>query len=96
MAGMGEFEALVPEPKESIEPKYRSIFGSPMGREVLADILTECHFGSTLNPDNPAQVAEHNIGVMILAKCGIFGPGTRVNVINALCNIIPRQGGVER
>ena len=91
-----EFEALIGEPVDDVEPKYRYTFGSPMGREVLADILAECHFGSTLNPDNPAQVAEHNIGVMILAKCGIFGPETRVDVINALCNIIPKQGGVER
>ena len=85
---MDDFEAL-----QSIEieegSKYRWLFSSPMGREVLADLLTECHFGITLDPDNKVQVAEYNVGVMILTKCGIFGEKNKMDVINSLCNIIP-------
>ena len=86
-----EFEALIPtEPEEDIGGKYRHIFSSPMGRDVLSDILTECHFGMTLDPDNKAQIAEFNVGMMVLAKCGILGPDTKKDVINALCGVTPK------
>lgn len=69
-----------------IEEKYRHVFTSPLGKDVLADILLDCHFGCTLDPDNKVQVAEYNVAVNILAKCGIFGPEREALVINALIN----------
>ena len=94
---MDEFEALQPKVEyDDVGSKYRSIFTSPLGREVLADLLRECHFGSTLDPDNKVQTAEYNVGVMVLAKCGVFGPETKMDVINALLNVIPKSKEVER
>jgi hypothetical protein len=69
--------------------KYRAIFLTPMGLEVLADILEMCHFGCTLDPDNKVMVSEHNLGVVILSKCGIFSKGTKDSVIMALATVIP-------
>jgi hypothetical protein len=73
--------------------KYRLVFGSPVGQEVLADILTMTHFGCTLNPDNKAQVAEHNIGIAILAEMGIFSRETKMDVIRALQGVVPEVKG---
>lgn len=67
--------------------KYRAVFINEMGLEVLADILRECHFGETLDPDNKVQVAEYNVGIMIMAKCGVFSPANLHNAIRALCSI---------
>lgn len=69
--------------------KYQLIFNSPIGQEVLADILTMTHFGETLNGDNPHQIGQYNIGVTILARMGIFAQGTKLNVLRALLAITP-------
>jgi len=73
--------------------KYRAAFGGPIGQEVLADILTMTHFGETLNPDNPVQVAEYNVGVSILAKMGVFSFDTKGDVIKALQSVAPNNAG---
>ena len=71
---------------DELSQKYRHIFTSPLGREVLADILSDLHFGCTLDPDNKAQIAEYNVGTTILFKCGVFGPERDMDVMNALLN----------
>lgn len=71
--------------------KYRAVFMSPLGLEVLGDILTTCHFGCTLDPDNPANVAEYNVGVTILNRCGVFHQGTLPQVLNAFTAITPQE-----
>lgn len=77
---------------EAEREKYRAVFGiSVYGKEVLGDILSTCHFGCTLDPDNPAQVGEYNVGVTVLAKMGVFSAGTLNEVIEALTNIIPEK-----
>lgn len=76
-----------------LSDKYRKVFGDPIGREVLADILTMTHFGETLNPDNPVKVSEYNVGIAILAKMGVFSAGTRPDVVNALAAISPKHAG---
>jgi len=60
------------EDTEAMNRRYRNVFGSPEGRAVLGDILTTCHFGETLNPENPVQVAEYNVGLAIAFKAGVF------------------------
>ena len=76
---------------KEIRAKYRTVFlQGTVGRDVLADILIDlCKFGTTLNPENPAQVAEHNVGVAILSKCGIFSEETKDDVIRALAGVVP-------
>jgi hypothetical protein len=71
---------------DELSQKYRHIFLSPLGLEVLVDILQDCHFGCTLDPDNKVQIAEYNVGITILAKCGVFGPDRDVPVMNAMIN----------
>ncbi len=76
--------------------KYRHVlFGSEMGKEVLGDILTMCRFGATLDPDNQAMVAEHNVGTVILMNCGVFAPKTGMQVINALTAVMPEKNQEE-
>lgn len=78
-------------PKE-VTDKYRAVFfGSPMGLEVLGDILNDCHYGSTLDMENPHQIAEYNVGVVILAKCGVLGGEVMQDVVRALSTIMPTQ-----
>ena len=73
-----------------IQAKYRAVFiTSSLGKDVLADILQLCHFGSTLDPDNQVQVSEYNVGVAILNRCGIFAEDTLEDVIRALASVVP-------
>jgi len=75
---------------EKIQAKYRELFlNNTLGQDVLADILQLCKFGCTLDPDNKVQVAEYNLGVIILHRCGIFAEDTLENVIRALANVVP-------
>jgi hypothetical protein len=70
--------------------KYRQVFlNSPLGLDVLTDLLTELGFGSTLDPEKPYQVHQHNLAVVLLAKCGIFGKGTMRDVVASLASVSP-------
>ncbi len=87
-----EFEALQTKPVENeMEGKYRMVFSSSVGREVLADILTMCHLMEVPDASNSHRCGEQGIGILILAKCGILGPDTKLDVINALLNVIPKR-----
>ena len=81
------------EPDRELKQKYRHIFiNSEMGREVLRDILLSfCHYGQFLEY-NQAQIAEHNVGVSILIRCGIMDGDNIANSLNGLFNSI---GGSE-
>lgn len=59
--------------ERELRERYRAIFGTPIGRAVLTDILLGlCHFCGSLDPDNAAQIAEYNVGVAIAAKAGLL------------------------
>lgn len=49
---------------------FQQVLGTGPGTKVLAHILEMCHFGVTLNPNNPAEIAEYNLGITILALSG--------------------------
>lgn len=82
----------MPKAPDTIQSKYRIVFlQGTLGQDVLQDILSLCHFGSTLDPDNKVQVAEYNVGVAILHRCGIFEEETFEQVIRALANVVPSK-----
>ena len=74
----------------NINEKYRIVFGSVLGREVLADILINlCNFAMILDTNDPRAIAEYNIGIRILETMKIFTSKTnKIDVINTLCNNI--------
>jgi len=76
---------------EIVEAYRKTFLGTKFGKDVLADILRACHFGCTLDPDDKVVVAEHNVGMVILAKLGIFSKGTEEQVIAALAAVMPPQ-----
>lgn len=53
-----------------VQQHYKNVFSGPEGRVVLGDILTLLHFGETLNPNDPAMVAEYNVGLTIARMSG--------------------------
>jgi len=59
--------------KEMIQ-RYKNVFGTEEGKIVLGDILTLCRFGETLDPKDPAQVSEYNVGLTILRMAGALDP----------------------
>jgi len=59
--------------KEMVQ-RYHNVFGTGEGRVVLRDILTLTHFGDTLDPQDPVQVAEYNVGLTILRMAGALDP----------------------
>ena len=79
-----------------IKEKYQYILCRGIGLDVLADILVMCHFGSSLDLEDKHQVAEHNVGVAILAKCGIFGnPKVSMESIVRALSSLPLVAGSE-
>lgn len=64
-----EAEALA---AKELQQLYINVFASPEGRKVLGHILSEGHFFTTLDPDNPAQIAEHNFAKLLAYRAGIF------------------------
>ena len=55
-----------------MQQRYRNTFSTGEGRRVMGDILTLGHFGETIDPNNPAAVAEHNFAVVIARMAGVF------------------------
>lgn len=81
------FEGLVPEVDEELTDKYRLLFMSDVGAEVLADILVNfCHFGAYVPPENQAAVGQHNVGMAILSRLGTFNAGKKP-VVTALLGV---------
>lgn len=70
---MVDVEQRIREAQE-MQHRYRNIFGTPEGRRVLGDILTLGHFGVTLNPNDPVQVAEYNVALTIARMAGALDP----------------------
>ncbi len=87
------FEGLQEQTKSDLRPKYRLLFLTEIGREVLADILvTLCHFGLYLDPEDKAQIGQYNVGVSILSRIGIFSTAVEAReMVNALLNVPIRQ-----
>lgn len=48
------------EKKIQLKEKYRELFQTPLGQEVLVDILRESKFFSVLQGDNPYAVCYHD------------------------------------
>ncbi len=93
---MGEFDLGNQDPRKDIRAKYRALFDSPIGREVLRDILINAEFGSILHPENYIKFMWHNIAITILKECGMIGPDLMDQVVNGFCNVIPTNKEVER
>ncbi len=76
------------DPDEQLKQKYRHIFiNSEMGREVLRDILlTFCHYGQFLE-FNQKAIADHNVGVSILIRCGVLDGDNIEKSLNGLFNV---------
>jgi len=72
-----------------MEKKYRNVLiSTSMGIDVLADILVSfCHFGCFIETDY--QMAQHNVGVNILARIGIFSPENKENSIRTMVSALP-------
>lgn len=71
--------------------KYRALFLTPLGREVLTDILFELRFGCSIDFQNPLQVTQHNVAVMLLNKLGILAYGTLNDVVDSLASVSPKE-----
>lgn len=67
----------------TLQDKYREIFSTGAGRDVLADILVNfCHFGCFLKSEK--EVAEYNVGISILAQMGIIAKGKVLDFVNKI------------
>lgn len=58
--------------QSEITQTYRNVFGTAEGLVVLGDILTQGHFGVTLDGENRDQIAEYNFALMIATRAGVF------------------------
>lgn len=70
--------------------KYRAVFNTPMGQEVLADILVnKLHFGCYLEK-NVGDIALNNTAIAILSTLGIVSKGNGLEVIRSLMTVTPK------
>jgi hypothetical protein len=69
--------------------KYRSVFCSEIGEEVLNDILWEAGHGRSIGYMTDVQRGAYDLGTTILNKMGIYIGTTRREVTNALLNVSP-------
>jgi hypothetical protein len=77
---------------ENRREKYRMVFGSEIGLEVLTDILDACHLGQPLNADNPQFIGEYNAGARILAILGAFESSEVLpKTVSALFSVTPGE-----
>ena len=65
-------------PPKELSVKYQATFNTPMGRDVLADIVS--HAFEVLHDEN--DMHQHNNAIMILVKLGLIKRGPE-GVLNA-------------
>ncbi len=99
---IGLEERIEQEAKERREliAKYRlTLIHSPMGRDVLADILQSARFLQVQTPGDPKDAAGQNFSIIILQRCGILTEHTSMReVVDALAEIVPKEyyGDLEK
>ena len=75
---------------DELKAKYRALFLSDMGQDVLADILVEfCHFGVFHVGGNAEQDGAYNVGISIMSRMGILEPGMDKDLVRAMCATAP-------
>ena len=62
------------DPERDMATRYRNVFGTPEGRIVLGDILTQGFYGVTLTPEIPDQIGAYNLALVIATRSGVFDP----------------------
>jgi hypothetical protein len=72
---------------QQLRDKYRFVFGTELGSQVLSDILKMCHFAMKVDPDNKNEIIAHNLAVEILAKCGVYDGDNFEKVIRNILGI---------
>jgi hypothetical protein len=70
--------------QSNLRRMYQNTFADYEGAKVLDDILRECSFFCTLNPEDAGQVALHNFSKSLLAKIGIWTDANTEGIVKAL------------
>jgi hypothetical protein len=75
---------------ERLEAKYRMLFLSPTGQEVLSDILVNfCYLGQYHESGSQEQDGAYNVGLKILGRMGIVKPGNGDTLVRAMLGAVP-------
>jgi hypothetical protein len=53
---------------------YHKLFSTPLGTDVLVDILNDCGFASLQDVTSESEIARINVGKTILRKAAIWIP----------------------
>jgi hypothetical protein len=90
--GTDESKTRLANERAELIGKYRHVFlSSPMGHEVLADILQSARFLQLQRPGDPLDAAGQNFGIIILQRCGILTEGASMReIVDALAQILPK------
>jgi hypothetical protein len=73
--------------------RWRRVFATDEGRDVLIELLSELHCLSTDAPTVEVIIRE-NVGKWILAELGIFQPGQERALVDAYLGIDPTPSSV--
>jgi hypothetical protein len=71
-----------PEEADPLQRKYFTVFSSPEGKAVLADMLQDLHAFSVA--ENDEEVALYNYSRLLLLNIGIIQEGNTADIVNAL------------
>lgn len=87
-------EEYIEQERKSLAAKYRLVFlANDIGIDVLDDILRECKFFASIDPDLQGQVALHNLGKLILNKCGIWNDRNTGDILRNIRSLT--EGGTH-
>ena len=73
--------------------KYRSVLLSPLGIDVLKDIMVSfCYMGQFHEAGNAEQDGAYNVGISIMSRLGIYTPGTDLfQLFAAFTAVVPKK-----
>jgi len=81
-------QAEIVKVQKEMMNKYRLVLqGTPLNKEVLADVLKTFHIGEELPPEDVVSNSVQNCGWAILRNMGI----TQDDIVKALAEIIPQE-----
>lgn len=75
------------EERKKRTEKWRRVFCTPDGKEVLEDIMIGTGIFETINPEDRERVAIRNYGLSVFAELGVFTDKNIPKIVDSLASL---------
>lgn len=101
LTGQEQFQASIKRPdpnaiSEDISARYRILFNSPLGRDVLCDMLSADELGLLSLITNEEERCRHNYAVNLLALIGVLEGNNLRIIVDSLMNSLGERTVKEK